>query len=105
MQLSLLPSALQPFVGIGFLNQVIPSLPIRRQFQFFTFLIHFPWEMQWSSLEYPPSYVYLIFHGPTLQTGGPGYSFAALFAEKFQAVVFILSRLLHQRRIVQEVPL
>ena len=65
-------------------------------FQFFTLLIHFPWEMQWSSLEYPPGYAYLIFSWPNPQTGGPGYSFAARLAKKSQAVAFILSRLLHQ---------
>ena len=32
-QVLLLPLALQPFVGVGFLNQVIPCLPIQRQFE------------------------------------------------------------------------
>jgi len=30
-QVLLLPLALQPFVNVGFLNQVIPCLPIQRQ--------------------------------------------------------------------------
>jgi hypothetical protein len=62
-----LPLVLQSVVGFGFLCHVIATHRIQRQFfpimHIRHLLIHCPWTLQRSALEYPSGYAFLRFHG------------------------------------------